>query len=759
MPHKRQEHLDLLCDIGELAGALAGSPDIEDFLEETAVIIARHLTADVCSIYIYEEATSELVLKATHGLKSEAVNRIRLKEGEGIVGFALSEGHPVFEIDAITNPHFKYFEEAGEERFHSFIAVPMIRGGHKIGVLTVQHETSGFFGDSDLRVLRATSSQLAGAIENARLIMGLWGRDEKETKSEDSEIKSDIIKGESASNGFAIGPVMIFHKDQAGLLTRDSSLDPPCSHERFIEAVSSTEKQLSFLQDSFSEKLPESAALIFSAHFMILKDPGFVPKMDARITNGMHPAQAIREVAGHYIRIFSSSPDAYIREKATDVEDLACRILRNLFIGNAERIEGGENRIVVARDLFPSDILKLSTDQVQGVILVGGGMTSHVSILARSLRIPVVIADNQDLLKLHEGTVVLMDADNGSIYINPTDALIHEYEIRNATKKTIEAISDEMSSTTETVDGVRVRLLANINLLSQLDLAKQLKAEGIGLYRTEFPFLIRSTFPTEAEQYMVYKRLLDSMPGSEITIRTLDVGGDKTLSYTDDGDEVNPELGLRSIRFSLTHRDIFEQQIRAILRAGAERSNLRIMFPMISSIDEFVEARQIVFDCVRDLAEEDLAHHPSPEIGMMIEIPSVVETLEAYVKEADFFSIGTNDFIQYMLAVDRRNKKVAGYYRAYHPAVLRALSKIVGAINAAGKSVSVCGEMAHEPEYIPFLLGIGVRSLSIDPQFMPAVQKQIKTLSMKELELFAERILRLSSVEGVRTVLDDFLGL
>lgn len=757
MPIKRQEHLDLLCNIGELAGALAGSPDIEDFLDETAVIIARHLSADVCSIYIYEDHASELVLKATYGLKPDAVNRIRLHEGEGLVGFALAEGHPVFETDAPSNPHFKFFEEAGEEKFHSFIAVPMIRAGRRIGVLTVQHETSGFFGDSDLRVLRATASQLAGVIENARLIMGLWGKDEKEEKTGGTDLVSGIIKGESASDGFAIGPVMIFHKDQGGLLTRNNSLDPACSHERFIEAVSSTEKQLSSLQEKFSEKLPESAALIFSAHFMILKDPGFVPKMDAKITNGMHPAQAIRDIAGHYIRIFSSSPDAYIREKATDVEDLACRLLRNLFTGHADRIEGGGNRIIIARDLFPSDILKLSTDQVQGVILVGGGMTSHVSILARSLRIPVVIADNPDLLKIPEGAIIMMDADNGSIYINPSDTLIHEYELRNATKKTIEAISDEMMPCTKTMDGVRVRLLANINLLSQLDLAIQLKAEGIGLYRTEFPFLIRSTFPTEAEQYMVYKRLLDSMPDSEVTIRTLDVGGDKTLSYTDGGDEVNPELGLRSIRFSLTHRDIFEQQIRAILRAGSERKRLRIMFPMISSIDEFIEARQIVSDCINDLKKENLPHHPSPEIGMMIEIPSVLETIEAYVKEADFFSIGTNDFIQYMLAVDRRNKKVAGYYRAYHPAVLRALARIVKAINAAGKSVSVCGEMAHESEYIPFLLGTGVRSLSIDPQFMPPVQKQIKSVRMSDLEEFSERILRENSVGGVRTVLDKFL--
>lgn len=758
MPHKKQEHLDLLCDIGELAGALAGSPDIEDFLEETAVIIARHLSADVCSIYIYEDSTSELVLKATHGLKSDAVNRIRLQVGEGIVGFALSEAHPVFEVDALQNPHFKFFEEAGEERFHSFIAVPMIRGGHRIGVLTVQHETSGFFGESDLRVLRATASQLGGAIENARLIMGLWGGDEKEEQQEPKKLISGIIKGESASGGFAMGPVMLFHKDQTGLLTRDTSFDPPCSHERFIEAVSSTEKQLSSLQENFSERLPESAALIFSAHFMILKDPGFVPKMDARITNGMHPAQAIREIAGHYIKIFSASPDAYIREKATDVEDLACRLLRNLFVGKGERIEGGGNRIIIAKDLFPSDILKLSTDQVQGVILVGGGMTSHVSILARSLRIPVVIANGHDLFKIDEGTTVLMDADSGNIYVNPSEALIDEYELRNATRKTIEVISDEMFTTTATRDGARVRLLANINLLSQLELAKQLKAEGIGLYRTEFPFLIRSTFPTEAEQYLVYKRLLDSMPDSEVTIRTLDVGGDKTLSYSDDGDEVNPELGLRSIRFSLTHRDIFEQQIRAILRAGAERESLRIMFPMISSIDEFIEARQVVFDCVRDLNEEDLKHHPKPEIGMMIEIPSVVETIDAYVQESDFFSIGTNDFIQYMLAVDRRNKKVAEYYRAYHPAVLRALSRIVKAIDEAGKSVSVCGEMAHEPEYIPFLLGIGVKSLSIDPQFMPQVQKQIMDLNMSDLRLFSERILSESSVEGVRKVLDVFFS-
>jgi phosphotransferase system enzyme I (PtsP) len=280
-----------------------------------------------------------------------------------------------------------------------------------------------------------------------------------------------------------------------------------------------------------------------------------------------------------------------------------------------------------------------------------------------------------------------------------------------------------MAPETRTRDKARVHLMANINLLSELDLALELKAEGIGLYRSEFPFIVRSDLPSEEEQRLVYERLFDKMDRRPVWIRTLDVGGDKVLPYLDTLQEDNPELGLRSIRFSLKHRDIFDQQVRAILRAGAHSPSLGIMFPMISSIDEFRTACQTVRQAIAELTEENLPHHREPQLGAMIELPAIVEIIDELAREADFLSIGTNDFTQYMLAADRTNKHVSAYYQPYHPSVLRALARIVQRAAGSQVPVSVCGEVAHQKDFVPFLIGIGLRRLSVDPQFLPACKE------------------------------------
>jgi phosphotransferase system, enzyme I, PtsP len=308
----------------------------------------------------------------------------------------------------------------------------------------------------------------------------------------------------------------------------------------------------------------------------------------------------------------------------------------------------------------------------------------------------------------------------------------------------------------QTRDGTRVDLMANINLLGELPLAREMGAEGIGLYRTEFPFLIRPSFPSETEQYLVYRQVVTAMGDKPVVFRTLDIGGEKTLAYTDTADEPNPELGLRSIRFTLAYRDIFEQQVRAILRAAAGSDSVGIMFPLISSLDDFYHARQVVHDCLDRLKADGLDHNQRPSIGMMIELPSVVETMAEFAAEADFFAIGTNDFVQYMLGVDRSNKRVADYYRPEHPSVLRALERVVRVAADHGKPISVCGEMGHDEAMIPFLLGIGIRRLSIDPQFMPAVHQRILDLAIGDCREHAQALLAAGSIDAVHTVLAQF---
>ena len=318
-----------------------------------------------------------------------------------------------------------------------------------------------------------------------------------------------------------------------------------------------------------------------------------------------------------------------------------------------------------------------------------------------------------------------------------------------ATREAAERRAGGMRDETRLRDGTRVRLMANINLLSELDLAVRLKAEGIGLYRTEFPFLVRDSLPTEDEQVRVFTLLFDRMQAREVTVRTLDVGGDKVLAYFDVAAEPNPELGLRSTRFALRHPEIFDQQLRAMLRAAGPDTRLRVMFPMIGSIDEFREARLRLETCWQELRTDGRVACELPQIGMMVELPAVTEILDAFVREAAFFSIGTNDFVQYMLAADRTNERVAEYYVPHHPAVLRALARIVRTVTAGGRDLSICGEMAHDTRYVPFLVGLGVRKLSLDPVFLPDLQHALEAWSLEEARAYAEELLTLHSVREV----------
>jgi phosphotransferase system, enzyme I, PtsP len=750
---KKGSHLNLLCDIGDLTDLLISSLSVANFLPRAVEMVARYLDADVCSIYLYDEPSGELYLAATTGLNPEAVNKIRMKVGEGIVGHCFLNLKPVCEGKALLNPHFKYFEEAHEDRFQSFMVVPIHRGAVKIGALVVQHERPDVFEEAEILALRAAASQLASSIENARLLMQM-NRDMMPPAAPQPVLPGNLVKANVASEGFAFAPVTLYRK--SGPASPAEVPDEDVSTlEDFHRAVDATAEQLQALQAEFAKRLPESASLIFTTHFMMLKDESFVGKMVRLIEQGITPMHAVSQISGHYTSLFLSNPHEYVREKANDVEDLTLRILRNLKERDHGRAMSGDRSIVIASQLYPSDVLKLVANDVQGIIMVGGGTTAHISILSRSLHIPLLLADQPELLNIPEGTPVLMDAYTGNIYIRPTPRIVKQFQTRESIRQAAQHKSRRIRGTTKTRDNEKVKLLANINLLSEIPLARELKAEGVGLYRTEFPFLVRPTFPSETEQYLVYKRLFDEMKGLPVTVRTLDVGGEKVIAYLDTPPENNPELGMRSIRFSLHHRDIFETQIRAILRAAAGASDARIMFPMISSLDEFLEARQIVRDSIEALASEKLPFNENPAIGMMVELPSLVDIMDDLAREADFFSIGTNDFIQYMLAVDRSNKGVSRYYAAHHPAVLRALAKVASAAARWNREISVCGEMAHEVAHLPFLLGIGIRQLSVDPQFLPSLHQSISRIRITDAMDYAGELLAKPSIREVQAVMEN----
>jgi phosphotransferase system, enzyme I, PtsP len=751
---KKSGHLNLLCDIGDLTDLLISSLSIDNFLQRAVEMVARYLNTDVCSIYLYDEPTGELYLAATTGLNPEAVNKVRMKVGEGIVGHCFQTLRPVCEGKGSTSPHFKFFEEAHEDRFKSFLVVPIHRGAVKIGAIVVQHERADVFEEAEILALRAASSQLASSIENARLLMQMNPEAAPASPSQ-AVLPPNPVRAGVASEGYAYAPITVYRRNSPFSLAEAPQEDDTSTLEDFHRAIDATAEQLQALQAMFSKRLPESASLIFTTHFMMLKDESFVGKMVRLIEQGISPMNAVSQISGHYTTLFLSNPHEYVREKANDVEDLTIRILRNLKERDHAGLPSEQRRIVVADQLYPSDVLKLVANDVQGIILVGGGVTAHISILSRSLHIPLLLADQPELMNIPEDTPVLMDAYTGNIYIKPSLRIVKGFQTRERTRQMARQKSRRAGGVNKTRDGVLVQLMANINLLSEVPLALELKAQGVGLYRTEFPFLIRPTFPSETEQYLVYKKLFDEMKGQTVTVRTLDAGGEKVIAYLDMPPENNPELGMRSIRFSLDHREIFETQIRAILRAAADAPAARIMFPMISSLDEFLEARQIVRDCMVSLKAEGLAFNDKPAIGMMVELPSLVDIMDDLAKEADFFSIGTNDFIQYMLAVDRSNKRVSRYYAAHHPAVLRALAKVVAAAQHGGREIAVCGEMAHEVAHLPFLLGIGIRQLSVDPQFLPSLHESISRIRIPDARDYAKVLLSLPSIRDVQAAMAD----
>lgn len=749
MKKNLDNHLSMLCDMSEIASLLAGSENMESFFNHTVVMVAEHLRVPMCSIYIYDDETRELVLKATLGESPRAVEQAPVKLGEGPVGTAMETLEPILEGSMTTSYGTMHYKQASQGGHESLLAVPIGRGDERIGVIVVQHDQRDYFNELDVTALRGIASQLAGVIANARLLMSME-RQPGPTPMEEIFHRLRFVKGKSGSEGYAHGLSAPFDKRNSVKLYDTINYDDDrASREDFYRSLKQTSDQLKDLQGGFFQRLPEAASLIFDAHHMILKDEGFARLVMEHMDEGQGAAESVRLAALHYIKAFSSSSYDYLREKVVDIEDLALRIIENLLPKTARESYSMAGRIVIADVLYPSDILWLAAEEVRGTVLVGGGTTSHIAILSRSLQLPLVITDNRELLMIPRGTPILVDADQGNLYVHPSADVITSFKQKQETRQSLESLAETVTETTTTRDGEPVEIMANINLLGELPIARELKARGVGLYRTEFPFLVRSGLPSEEEQYAIYRRVFTDMEGRPVIIRTLDLAGDKVLPYMKSRREENPQLGLRSIRFLFENRDIFEHQLRAILRAAAGVEKVGILFPLISSIDEFEEARKCVENCLADLRRQKLPHHPSPALGPMVELPALVDIIDDMAGRADFASIGTNDFVQYMLAADRANDRVVRYYQPWHPAVLRGLEKIVRAFNNQGKEISLCGELAHECEFIPFLIGIGIRVLSVDPRFIPSVQQCLKETDLGEARRFAEAVLAESTVEHV----------
>lgn len=748
----KKRNVELVCDMAELISQSEDSQDRRAILQRVVTSVAQHMRADVCSIYIYNEENEELVLRATEGLCPEAIGKVKLKLGEGITGCAVRDLCPICAGEASKSDSYKFFPGINEEKYESFLVVPIFLGMRRIGALVVQSHETNCFSPNDVKALRAIVAQLATMIENAQLLRVVHQKLDKTTTPPPVKRKTEetIFFGRSASTGTARGRALTLGGHQF-----DSCLLPdldaaPITVADFERAVQLTAQQINKLQRQTGEDLEDVAVLIFNAHLLILEDKQFSGKIADLIKDGVAAVKAVMTVVSEYVEIFSASRMPLIREKVLDVKDLGNRLIRNLIDEEAD-VHDYRGQILIAQELFPSDILKLSAENVEGLI-VSSGVTSHNAIICRSLRIPMVSISREVAEQIPDGEELLMDGEQGIIYLKPSGEVQEKYKELDAAWTALHQASD-VKEETRTRCGERIHIYANINLLSDLKPAQQFKAEGVGLYRSEFPFIVRNNFPTEEEQYGIYKKLVDQMEGRSVTFRTLDIGGDKVLSYYSHAAEANPFLGMRAIRFSLENRELFSQQLRAFLRAGAA-GNTRIMFPLVSSVDDFIEARTIVHACMAELDADGLPYCHDVQLGVMVELPSAVEVIHELAAEVDFLSIGSNDLIQYMLAVDRTNEHVSNLYRSHHPAILRSINRIVSAAKKAGKDVSICGDLSADPRMLPFLLGIGLRKFSIDMVNAPMVQRWVQNVTLSEAHERAKAMLRMGRISEVEAFLE-----
>jgi phosphotransferase system enzyme I (PtsP) len=752
----------------------AQTHDHQEALEGVVRLVAAAMDCEVCSLYSYDAQTSTLSLAATAGLPARSIGRVSMRCDEGLVGLVVEQDTVVSVEDALAHKRFKFFPELGEEKYHGFLGVPVGEGDTILGVLVLQARRRRKFTEDDVRLLRAVGGQVRGLILNAHLtdrlqreeaerevyrrnmvraIRRLEAYEQARKKPGSARNDQELVRltGQRASPGFGIGRahIVLPQADIERVETKTSD-DPVRETKRFEEALARSCEDVEVARTRMRELVPEVGGAIYEALRMVIEDRSFARRIRDHIGKGFTAETALRVVIEGYVRQFEEVDDSYLRERAVDVRDAGQRVLGHLLGVEGHCPVLGDETILVAGELTLTDLASVEHSKLKGIVTGSGGETSHAAILAKSLEIPTVVGAVGLLESVREGDNVIVDGNSGIVYVRPSEDIVNEYRGLNTRfvefQKGLEDIRDLPA---ETLDGYRIALLANIGLLGELDFAEMHGAEGVGLFRTELPFLSYRDFPSEEEQVALYSAVFERMGDRVVTIRTLDLGADKYPSYVSRDREANPFLGWRSIRISLDMESLFVEQLRAILRAAGD-SQLRIMFPLLTSVEELRRVREIFSECVSDLHASGVRTPANVELGAMIEVPAAVLRASQIMREVDFVSIGTNDLIQYTLAVDRDNRKVASMYEPMHPAVLQSIKTVVDAARETGRRVGMCGEMAGNPNYTLFLLGVGLDELSMGSQYIPIVKKLVRSVRMDDAERIAAELLNLDTVEEVK---------
>lgn len=693
--------------------ASAGTPQAR--LDQVVRIVARSMVAEVCSIYL-RRASGDLELFATEGLNPSAVHATRMKPGEGLVGEIVRLGRPLALSDAQAHPKFSYRPETGEDPFHAFLGVPILRGGRPVGVLVVQNRTERTYDEHEVEDLQTIAMVVSEMVAGGELM--------RASALKDVEIapqRPDRLRGVRFAEGLAIG-VAVLHEPPVAperLLTDD----PRQEEQRLRSAMNMLRRQLDEVLEGQHGLIGDSYEVL-ETYRMYADDPGWNRRLEEAVRSGLSAEAAVEQVRSEHRARFAQARDAYLRERLHDLEDIADRLLRCL-TGERPRRVLPDDAVLVARNIGPADLLEYDRNKLRGLLLEEGSPAGHAAIVARALQIPCVGRLEGLRDRLSEGDLALVDGEIGEALLRPRPDVVHAFSGRLAQRAERRAEFARLRDTpAETRDGSRVSLLMNAGLAIDLEMLRDVGAEGIGLFRTEFQFMVREDLPRLDAQTELYRRVYDAADGLPVTFRTLDLGGDKILPYMEAEREENPALGWRAVRMGLDRPALLRLQLRALI-AAASGHDLRIMFPLVATVDEFRRAREMV-DVELDWARRRGRVPPREvRVGCMIEAPALIWHLDALLPLTDFVSIGTNDLMQYIFAADRQNPLVADRYDILSPPALRALKTIRDVCAETGTPVSICGEAAGRPLEAFALLALGFDRLSMPPSGIGPVKRMI----------------------------------
>lgn len=728
------------------------SVSLHDSLDIMVNHVAEAMHVDVCSIYLLDERNKRYVLMASKGLKPEAVGHVSLNVGEGLVGLVGKREEIVNLDNAQKHERFAYLPETGEELFNSFLGVPVMYRRKVMGVLVVQNQEPQDFSEAAESFLVTLCAQLSGVIAHAHAVGNI---DVFRKPTSGSSYKT--FQGVSGAGGIALGRAIVLYPpaDLAAIPDREAE-DISDELELLDQAIAAVRLEIQSLDEKMKDSLMSEERALFSVFLRMLDENALPSEIKDHIRTGSWAQGAVRKVIDKHVALFAQMEDDYLRERVSDLKDLGRRILACLQENDSSHRELSPDSILIGEEISTAALVELPVDKIAAIVTSEGAANSHMVIVARALGIPTVVGVTELPITTLDDIEMIVDAYQGRIFVNPPRRLRQRYkEVQKEEEQIAKDLKQYETKDAITPDGVSIPLFVNTGLMIDVVRGVQRGAKGVGLYRSEIPFMLRERFPGEEEQRAIYRQQLSHFANKPVIMRTLDIGADKDLPYFSIEEE-NSALGWRGLRFTLDHPEIFSAQIRAMLKASIGLNNLHILLPMVTSVSEVEEVLYLLERDWIAVQEEEQVKITKPKLGIMVEVPSVLFQIGEFAELVDFFSVGSNDLTQYLLAVDRNNPHVANVYSHFHPSILRALKRLVEDCHEHQKPVSICGEMAGDPLSAILLMAMGFNTLSMSSSNILRVRKAICHVPMTDAQKLLDDVLHMNNPLVIKSWLEHY---